>query len=186
MRVCRFLIFLAFLLGGLAPPAALAQRRGGGMNRARPQNLPPHNAAGRSVEKGGAGARTPIEEFETMSPAEQQKALNRLSPEQRQRLQQRLDRFNQLPPERQRALTGLYNRLHQLPPQRQDAVRKSINNLSNQSPERQEAIRQELRSMASMTPTERQAHVSTPEFRGKFNKKEQEIVRDMSEVLPNQ
>jgi hypothetical protein len=40
--------------------------------------------------------------------------------------------------------------------------------------------------MASMSPNERQAHVSAPEFRGKFNKKEQEIVRDMSEVLPAQ
>jgi hypothetical protein len=128
--------------------------------------------------------QTPIEEFETMPPAEQQKALNRLPPEQRQKLQERLQRFNQLPPEQQQALKNLYNRLHQLSPERQDAVRKSINKMSKQPPERQRAMRQELRSMASMSPKDRQAHMSTPEFRGTFIKKEQEIVRDMSEVLP--
>jgi hypothetical protein len=137
-----------------------------------------------SQRPGRGSAQTPIEEFETMSPAEQQKALNRLPPEQRQRLQERLQRFNQLPPEQQQALKNLYNRLHQLSPERQNAVRQSINKLSQQPAERQQAIRQDLRSMASMSPQGRKAHMATPEFRGKFNKKEQEIVRDMTEVLP--
>ena len=134
----------------------------------------------------GRGAKTPIEEFETMSPAERRKALDRLPPADRQRLQERLDRFNQLPPERQQALKNLYNRLHQLPPERQNAVRQSINRFSQIAPERQQAIRGELTNMANMSPEERKKHVSTPEFRQNFNKKEQEIVRDMSEVLPQQ
>ncbi|HXA64780.1 MAG TPA: DUF3106 domain-containing protein [Bryobacteraceae bacterium] len=137
-----------------------------------------------SARQGKGPVQTPIEEFETMSPAEQQKALNRLPPQQRQKLQERLQRFNQLPPEQQQALKNLYNRLHQLPAERQDAVRKSISKMSQQPPERQQAMRQELRSMANMSRDERQAHLSGPEFRGRFNKKEQEIVRDMSEVLP--
>jgi hypothetical protein len=168
---------LAICLTFVSP--AGAQSRRGGMTRSRPMSPPGQG-------KVNPGARTPIEEFETMSPEQRQKALERLPPEQRQRLQQRLDRFNQLPPEQQRSLKNLYNRLHQLPPDRQDAVRKSINKLSQQPPERQQAMRQELRSMASMSPDERQAHVSSPEFRGKFNKKEQEIVRDITEVLPRQ
>jgi len=137
-----------------------------------------------STRPGKGSTPTPIEEFETMPPAEQQKALNRLPPEQRQKLRERLQKFNQLPPEQQQALKNLYNRLHQLPPERQNAVRKSINKLSQQPSERQQAIRQDLRTMASMSSEERQAHMSSPEFRGKFNKKEQEIVHDMSEVLP--
>jgi hypothetical protein len=54
------------------------------------------------------------------------------------------------------------------------------------APERQQAIRGELTNMANMSPEERKKYVSTPEFRQNFNKKEQEIVRDMSEVLPPQ
>jgi hypothetical protein len=154
-------------------PARSQGRRGGGMSRPTgPQR------------QQGRGAKTPIEEFETMSPAERQKALDRLPPADRQRLQERLDRFNQLPPERQQALKNLYNRLHQLSPERQQAVRQSINKFSQMPPERQQAIRGELTNMANMSPEERKKHVSTPEFRQNFNKKEQEIVRDMSEVLP--
>lgn len=158
---------------------AHAQGRRGGMARPRPMNSPKQGNVDR-------GARTPIEEFETMPPEQRQKALNRLPPEQRQKLQERLDRFNQLPPERQQALKNLYNRLHELPPDRQNAVRQSINKFSQMPPERQQAIRSELRNMADIPPDQRKAYVSTPEFRGKFNKKEQEVVRDMSEVLPPQ
>jgi hypothetical protein len=167
------LTLCALACGMVFESSARAQGRRGAISR------PPSSAR---PSKGST--QTPIEEFETMPPAEQQKALNRLPPEQRQKLRERLQKFNQLPPEQQQALKNLYNRLHQLPPERQTAVRKSINKLSQQPPERQQAIRQDLRSMASMSPEERQAHMSTPEFRGRFNKKEQEIVRDMAEVLP--
>lgn len=161
-------------------PARSQGRRGGGMSR---PTSPPR--PGRSPTA-GRGTKTPIEEFETMSPEQRQKALNRLPPEQRQKLQERLDRFNQLPPERQQALKNLYNRLHELPPERQNAVRQSINKFALIAPERQQAIRGELTNMANMSPEERRTYVSAPEFRQKFNKKEQEIVRDMSEVLPQQ
>ena len=157
-------------------PAAAQGRRSGAI--ARPPSVQRQGRAGND--------QTPIEEFETMSPAERQKALDRLPPEQRQKLQERLQRFNQLPPEQQQALKNLYNRLHQLPPDRQNAVRQSINRFSQLPPERQQAIRGELRTMASMSPDERKAHVSSPEFRRNFNKKEQEVTRDMSEVLPPQ
>lgn len=129
--------------------------------------------------------RTPIDEFETMSPEEQQKALNRLSPSERQKLQERLKRFNSLPPEQQQALKSLYNRLHQLPPERQDAVRKAINKISEQPAQRQQAIRQELHDLAALAPAERRARMATPGFRSQFSKKEQEILRDMSPLLPD-
>ena len=158
-------------------PAGAQGRRGGMAPRSRPMNVPRQGNIGR-------GARTPIDEFETMSPQQRQKALDRLPPDQRQRLQERLDRFNQLPPEQQQALKNLYNRLHELPPERQDAVRNSINKFSQQPPERQQSIREELRNMAGMSAEQRKAQVSSPEFKQKFNKKEQEIVRDMSEMLP--
>jgi MoxR-like ATPase len=158
-----------------APPPAWAQRGRGGAVR----TAPPRTS---HIEK---EQRTPIEEFETLSHEEQRKALNRLSPSEREKLQERLKRFNALPPEQQQALKTLYNRLHQLPPDRQDAVRKAIVKFSEQTPARQEAIRQELRDMASLTAAERKARLASPEFRSQFNKKEQEILRDMSPLLPD-
>jgi hypothetical protein len=153
---------------------ALAQRGARGARTPR----------GTRTEAGQNQQKTPIDEFETMSPAEQQKALNRLPPPQRRQLQERLQRFNALPPEQQQTLKTLYNRLHQLPPQRQEAVRKAINKFSEQSPDRQQAMREELRSVAALPPQDRQARLTSPDFRTRFNKKEQDILRDMSPLLP--
>jgi hypothetical protein len=161
---------LGLLLG---PPARAQGRRAAGRILKNPRIAP-------------KGPRTPIQEFETLPPDEQQRALNRLPPAQRRRLQERLDRFNQLPEEQRRSLTNLYNRLHELPPERQNSVRKAINRLSEQPAERQQTIRRELRSIAALPADERKQRLDSPEFRSRFNKREQEILRDMAPLLPSQ
>ena len=161
----------ALSVGLLLGPPALAQGRRAGPRLKNPRI-------------GEKGPRTPIQEFETMPPEEQQRALNRLPPAQRQKLQERLARVNQLPEGQRRALTNLYNRLHQLPPDRQNSVRKAINRLSEQAPGRQQAIREELRGMAALPPQQRRERLESPEFRSRFSKKEQEVLRDMTPLLP--
>ena len=142
-------------------------------------------AEGRAGPKNGkTPAKTPIDEFMRMSPAEQQRALNRLPPAQRRRLQERLERFNQLPRGQQQTLRNMYDRLNQLPPERQQAVRKSLNQFSQQPPDRRQAMRQELRNMAPLEPQEREGRMASAEFREEFSEKEQRIVRDMSGLLP--
>jgi hypothetical protein len=166
---------LALAAAGACTPvfvSAGAPQRG----RSGASRMPPHPS--RAEEK------TPIDDFETMSPEEQKKALNRLAPEQRQKLEERLKKFNALPPQEQQGLRTLYNRLHQLPSDKQEAVRKAINKFSEQPPARQQALRQELRGMAPLTPADRKARMSGSEFRSQFNKKEQEILRDMAPLLP--
>jgi hypothetical protein len=129
--------------------------------------------------------RNPVDEFERMSPEQQQRALNRLPPGQRQKLQDRLQRFNRLPAEQQRTLRNLYNRLHQLPPNQQEAVRKAINRFSGQAPNRQQAMRDELRSMAASPEPDRERRMASPEFRGRFDRREQTIIREMTPLLPD-
>jgi hypothetical protein len=120
-----------------------------------------------------------------MSPEEQQRALNRLPPEQRQRLQERLQRFHQLPEEQQRALRNLYNRLHQLAPKQQESVRKAIYRFSEQAPDRQQALRDELRAMAGLSEQDRKTRMAGQEFRQNFSRREQGILRDMTPLLPD-
>ena len=180
---CRraVLALAAFSIGIFHSSLALAQhgRRGEAPNAGRvPRAENPRPSQN--------GQRTPIEEFETMPPAQQQRALDRLTPAQRKQLQERLKRFNQLPPEQQQALKNLYTRLHQLPPQRQEEVRKAIQRFSEQAPDRQQAIRSGLRDLAGLPEPERQAQMASQDFRSRFNKKEREILRDMSPLLPSQ
>ena len=147
---------------------------------------PPGAGLGRGVRPGTRvpAAKTPIDDFERMSPEQQQRVLERLPPGQRQKLQERLQRFNQLPPEQQRTLRNLYNRLHQLPVNQQESVRKGIDRFSKQTPDRQQAVRDELRAMAAIPEHDRKARMASPEFRNRFNRREQGIVKDMLPLLP--
>jgi hypothetical protein len=164
----------ALLLGLGFAPAAFAQARHGGMNRPKPPR----------PEKPAKPQKTPIDEFQTMSPQDRQKALDRMPPAQRKNLEERLQKFNELPAEQQRTLKNMYNRLHELPPGRQDAVRKSVNQFTEQSPERQQAMREELKAISALPEQDRAARMTSPEFRSKYSGKEQGIIRDMSELLP--
>ena len=176
MRSRRSILLAGVLTLGLLPASpALAQgRRGMGMGRraparpARPEKAP----------------NTPVDEFEGMSEQERQKALNRLPPQQRKKLEERLQEFKKLPPEQQQALRNLYGRLHGLPAERQEVVRKSINQFFQAAPDRRQAMREELRGIGLLAAPDRQARMESPDFRGKFDPKEQEIIRDMSDLLP--
>jgi hypothetical protein len=139
-----------------------------------------HQAFGRRPPAG----RTPIDDFERMPPEQQRRALDRLPPGQRQKLQERLQRFKQLPPAQQATLRNLYNRLHQLPASQQESVRKAINRFSGQSPDRQQAMRDELRSLATLPEQARAQRLASQEFRQSFSRREQGIVRDMLPLLP--
>ena len=167
-------------------PPVWAQGKRAGMNptpRATPGAVVP---AQPGVPRNARSPRTPIDELETMSPEQRRKALDRLPAAQRNKLQERLQKFNELPAEQQQSLRSLYNRLHQLPAERQAAVRKAVNRFSQQSPERQQAVRDELQSMANLSEQERQARLGSSAFRKEFNRKEQGIVRDMAPLLPEQ
>lgn len=166
---------IALGVGLLTAPLADAQGRRGAIQRG--QHLP-------RIKNAPKGPKTPIQEFETMSPDEQRRALNRLPPNQRRNLEERLNRFNQLPEQQRQALTNLYNRLHQLPSERQNSVRKAINKFSEQPADRQELIRQELRRMAALPAGERTQHLGSADVRSSLSKKEQDILRDMIPLLP--
>ena len=179
MRLSRWIVACAMLALYLAASPAFAQGHQGG-----PRPPKPHAEKPPKPFKQPKNVKTPIDEFMRMSPEEQQKALNRLPPEQRRRFQERLERFNQLPPQQQQNLRNMYNRLNQLPPERQQVVRRSLNQLSQQPPDRRQAIRQELRRMAPLAAEDREARMASPEFLGRFSEKEQGIIRDMSDLLP--
>src|SRR5450755_1512223 len=161
----RFLVSVAALVLSLTlvPGVSAQGRRGGGMKTRAPR-----------PEKASKPAKTPIDDFEKMSPEERQKALDRLPPKQRQQVEERLKNFKELPPGQQQTLKNMYNRLNQLPPARQEVVRGALNQFAQQPADRQQAMRQELRGMAGLPEDERQTRLASPEFRSKFNGHEQE------------
>ena len=171
------IIAIALTLG-LAPKSVLAQGHrtggGGGMHRASPVGPP-----------GKAPKKTPIDEFERMSPERQREALAKLPPDRRKKVENQLAQLRSLTPERQAILRETYSRLSELPADRREAVRKSFQKFGSQPADRQDAIRAELKQLGDLSPNERDAHFKSQGFRKEFNRGEQQIVRDMSELLPS-
>jgi Protein of unknown function (DUF3106) len=165
-------IALAVILGCAAGIASAAQghRAAGGAVRHSPEPKEPE--------------KTPIDEFERMTPEQQQKALDKLPPERRKKVEAQLAHLRSLPPEQRAMLRQTYNRLNELPPDRQQALRKAFQKFSNQPPGRQQAIREELRLLGDLSSEERLTRFKSPEFRAGFSRGEQQIVRDMADLLP--
>jgi Protein of unknown function (DUF3106) len=128
---------------------------------------------------GGAGPR-PVEEFMRMSPADREKEIQKLPPARQEKVRQQLQRYDQLPPERK----ALLQRLWDLPPGRRQVVRQSMQDFQTQPPERKRAMWQQLQKVHEMEPGERDAYFDSPEFKGQYSKDEQEIMKNMSEILP--
>jgi len=172
----RFSILLpaAFAFSAAFAPSLSAQGRRVGMGK----HSPPR------AQKSGKAAKTPLEQFERMSPEEQKKALAKLPPERRQRMEERLQGLRNLPPDQRSNLMAQYGRFSELSPERQQAVRNAWKQFGSQTPERQQAMREELRHLGDIPAAERLARLNSPDARGKFSPQEQRMIRDMSDALP--
>jgi len=177
MHFGRLAIHITLVASLSLVPSARAQGRRGGVIRRPPP--PPVR-----TEKPPAASKTPIDEFERMTPEERQRALERLPPQQRKKLEERLRKFNQLPPEQQQTLKNMYSRLNQLPLESQTKVREAINKFSREAPARQQAMRDELRGLAALPEPDRESRFSSRDFKSKFSGKEQQIMKHMSDLLP--
>jgi hypothetical protein len=99
-------------------------------------------------------------------------------------VEEQLAHLRNLPPEQQAALRQTYNRLSEFPPERQQQLRKALQKFGNQPADRQRAMREELKQLSDRSSEERTSRFNSPEFRRAFNRGEQQIVRDMADLLP--
>jgi Protein of unknown function (DUF3106) len=128
--------------------------------------------------------KTPIDEFERMTPEQQKQALEKLPPDRRKKVEAQLAHLRSLPPEQQAMLRQTYSRLSELPPDRQQAVRKAFQKFGNQPAARQQSIRDELKQLGELSTAQRNERFNSQDFRKSYSHSEQQMVRDMANLLP--
>lgn len=146
---------------------------------------PERSARAHKPDKNGA-ARAPIDEFIRMSPEERQKALANLPPERAEKLRKQLSDYNNMTPQQQAAAREQLNAFRNLPPERQEKLRKAFSKFSGEPADRQQEMRQELNRLRGLPEADRKARLNSPEFKDRFNNNERKIVREMSDLLPNE
>jgi hypothetical protein len=125
---------------------------------------------------GNTGA---LERIERMSPAERRAFLDRLPPERRARLEERLRRYEALSPEEKDRLRQQYRRFRTLPPERQETIRKAFERFRELPPERRRAVRRGVWQLRRLADPVRERRINGPGFRARFSPDELQLIRDM-------
>jgi hypothetical protein len=112
-----------------------------------------------------------------MTPEERKKALQKLPPERRKILEDRLRQYDKLSPSQK-------DKLHAMSPEQQVRLRRLYQRFNNFPPERQGALRTETQKMQSMTDAERRARMNSDEFRNRYNQREQALLAELAKASP--
>ena len=177
------------------PPLSFARRRHPSRLRPlRPHAWPPGPAAPPARSPATAIPKLqaprlnnpvgPVQRFLSMTPEEQQRVMEKATPQVQRQLQQALDRFNSRPPAQRARLLQQYQALATLSPQQQVLVGRQIAAFNHLPEDRIKPVRQELLRLLRMPPDERSTRFVSEDFSSRYSPAEQQILKDLSGNLP--
>ena len=143
-------------------PASWAQRRAG------------PGAASRPIPKTNA-----IERFQGLSSEQRRRVLERLPPERRKQVEERIEHYNQLTPDERERLRGRLNDFANWSPERQAKARETFRRFQEIPLERRQTLREEFKSWGTLTDDELKSRVASEEYRSKYNANEQSILEEL-------
>ena len=184
-----------FQIGGLLWLAAAlsfaAAQKGGNPKPPRNTAPPAPKGAGAGVPKGGR-ANPPLRlqnpgslaaQLYRMSPEQRERVLEKLPPARQEQARKTLEQFDKLPPEQKQQMIQRAERLASMPPEREREVVQSWQSFQKLPPERKQAIQQALRGLQSMSDEQRNQVMSGEPFKNRFSPDEQRMIRDISDIV---
>src|ERR1700683_5648224 len=138
------------------------------MGRAAPKAAPGAGAPGSNKNR-----RTIVDKWNRMTPEEREKALSRLPPERRKKIEDQLNQYNSLSPAQRRDLRSRYAGFNQLPPEKQNQARRLYQQFGRLPEDRRAPVQSEFENLRSMPEAERNARLNSDEFRNKYTAGEQ-------------
>lgn len=155
----------------------------------RAMNHPGHPERG-ATSRGKQPPKRKIDEqisrLENMSSGERRAALDALTPERRQKLENRLSRLEKLSPDQRAQLEERLQRFKNMSPEQQQQVRHVALSIQQLPDRRKAAIRRQLKTLRGLSEGERQSRLQSSKWRKQFSPEEQEILKESSALLPEQ
>ena len=130
-------------------------------------------------------AKPAVERLVNLNPEERRKALQKLPPERRKQLEERLHQYDLLTPAQKARLYGQYQNFSGLSPEQQAHLRKLFQRFNNFPPERQGALRAEVQKMQTLPASDRRARMNSDEFRNLYNQREQALLAELAKAVPS-
>lgn len=119
-----------------------------------------------------------------MERLQHEPGFNQLSPAQQQRARERLNQVQHMPPDQQQRWLERVENMERLPPQQQQAVRWSASRLGQLPPNRQQAVKDAIRTLRDVPPGQRQSELLSPRYAGQLNPEERYIAGSLLAVEP--
>jgi hypothetical protein len=126
----------------------------------------------------------PGQRFLNMTPEEQERVLEKATPQQRERMLQALERWQARPPAQREFVYRQYQSLSKLPPGEQALVTRQMNAFNRLPNGRIRPVRAELIRLLRMPPAQRPARLASEEFMQRYSPEERQILKDLSTTLP--
>ena len=131
-----------------------------------------------------AGNPNVFERLNRMNPQQRERALSKLPPERREKIENGLKRYNSLPEQDRDQLRHRFENFKQLPPEQQDALRRNFRQFTALPDDRRVLVRQELNQLQSMTPDQREQRMQSEEFRSRFDGRERKLLDNFTRLMP--
>jgi hypothetical protein len=130
-----------------------------------------------------AGANL-IERLNRMSPAERQRALNRMPADRRAILERRMNALNNINPEAKQKLQRDYQHFQKLPRDKQDEARKTLRQIADLPEGRRKLVRGAIHNLRQQSPEIQQQRLESRAFQRRFEEEERKLIREALSVLP--
>lgn len=183
----RSLALFAVVAGLTCVSPVAAQSKGGGGDKGTAAAIRPLRPGGKAPPLPGSKAMDKmarrVNEFdrlERMSPEQRKKALDRLPPERRQRIEEGLERYHNMNPENKERLRNFAR----LPEEQREAIRQNFRRMQDLPPGRRAMVRRELQLMRDMPAADRESRLQSDQFKRRFDPSEQNLIRDTIANLP--
>ncbi len=145
----------------------------------------------KSTSPAAAAAKAPaplpqVEKLAALTPEQRQKALSALPEARQQQLEHAIANYNRMTPQQRQNAAARAEKLQSLPPAEKNGVRQSLQALQALPDDRKKAVRQEVAKLGKMPQAQRDAALASADFKSRFSPSEQQMVKNLQLVTPDQ
>lgn len=136
--------------------------------------------------KHGPHAGTWLRRYQSLPPAEQEKALNsdpefqKLPTDRQDKLRKRLQEFNNYPPEKRQRILKRMEVFEHLSPEQQQRARDLYGRLRTLPDDRRKIVRRTAHNLRQFDAAERDRLLESDEYRNSFNDNERSLIKELS------
>ena len=145
------------------------------------------------VPKGGGGRAkgprltnpgSPASRLDRATPAERERALEKLPLRQQEQIRKHLSWFDGLAKPDQAIILRRAERYESMSPEARRVFNQQFRALAQLPPGRRQAVGAALRRLQTLPDEERARIMASPAFRDRFTEEEQKLISDLSQVIP--